>query len=64
LKALGRNSKAVHRAYAKRAPMKIPSLEEYEQRTAAIISRILLRSFRWIGSVFFSTAKGGLKLCP
>jgi integrase len=32
--ALGHNSKAVHRAYAKRALMKIPSLEEYEQRAA------------------------------
>jgi integrase len=32
--ALGHNSKAVHRAYAKRAQMKIPSLEDYEQRTA------------------------------
>ncbi|MGH7980689.1 MAG: hypothetical protein ACREE6_15030, partial [Limisphaerales bacterium] len=32
--ALGRNSKAVHRAYAKRALMKIPSLEDYEQRAA------------------------------
>ena len=30
--ALGHNSKAVHRAYAKRALMKIPSREEYEQR--------------------------------
>jgi integrase len=30
--ALGHNSKAVHRAYAKKAQMKIPSLEEYEQR--------------------------------
>ena len=29
---LGHNSKAVHRAYAKRALMKIPSLEDYEQR--------------------------------
>jgi hypothetical protein len=27
-----RNSKAGHRAYAKRALMKIPSLEDYEQR--------------------------------
>ena len=27
---LGLNSKAVHRAYAKRALMKLPSLEEYE----------------------------------
>jgi hypothetical protein len=30
--ALGHNSKAVHRAYAKRALMKLPSLEDYEQR--------------------------------
>jgi hypothetical protein len=33
--ALGHNSKAVHRAYAKRALMKIPSLEDYEQQVAA-----------------------------
>jgi integrase len=33
--ALGHNSKAVHRAYAKRALMKIPSLEDYEQVAAA-----------------------------
>ncbi|MEI7733679.1 MAG: tyrosine-type recombinase/integrase [Verrucomicrobiota bacterium] len=33
--ALGHNSKAVHRAYAKRALVKIPSLEEYEQKAAA-----------------------------
>jgi hypothetical protein len=32
--ALGHNSKAAHRAYAKRALMKIPSLEDYEQRAA------------------------------
>jgi len=30
-----RNSKAGHRAYAKRALMKIPSLEVYEQRASA-----------------------------
>jgi integrase len=30
--ALGHNSKAVHRAYAKRALMKLPSLEEYEMK--------------------------------
>jgi integrase len=30
--ALGHNSKAVHRAYAKRALVKLPSLEEYEER--------------------------------
>jgi len=32
--ALGHNSKAVHRAYAKRALMKIPSLEDYERQAA------------------------------
>ena len=37
--ALGHNSKAVHRAYAKRALMKIPSLEDYEQRAAAKIDQ-------------------------
>jgi integrase len=29
--ALGHNSNAVHRAYAKRELMKIPSLEQYEK---------------------------------
>jgi len=33
--ALGHNSKAVHRAYAKKAQMKIPSLEDYEKPTAS-----------------------------
>jgi hypothetical protein len=32
--ALGQNSKAVHRAYAKRALMKLPSLENYEKKAA------------------------------
>jgi integrase len=32
--ALGHNSKAVHRAYAKRALMKLPSLQEYEEQAA------------------------------
>jgi integrase len=31
--ALGHNSKAVHRAYAKHALMKLPSLENYERAT-------------------------------
>ncbi len=31
---LGHNSKAVHCAYAKRALMEMPSLENYEQRAA------------------------------
>jgi len=37
--ALGHNSKAVHRAYAKRALMKIPSLEDYEQRAAVKVEQ-------------------------
>lgn len=32
--ALGHNSVAVHRAYAKKAKVKLPSLEEYEQKAA------------------------------
>jgi hypothetical protein len=31
---LGHNSKAVQRAYAKRALMNIPSLEDYERKAA------------------------------
>jgi hypothetical protein len=31
---VGHKSKAVHRAYAKRTLMKIPSLEDYEHRVA------------------------------
>jgi integrase len=34
--ALGHNSIAVHRAYAKRAKMKLPSLEEYEKKFVAL----------------------------
>jgi hypothetical protein len=33
--ALGHEFKAVHRAYAKRALVKIPSLEDYEQQAEA-----------------------------
>jgi len=35
--ALGHNSKAVHRAYAKKAQVQIPSLEEYERQQTKII---------------------------
>lgn len=34
--ALGHNSAAVHRAYAKRAKMKLPSLEEYEKKVVSL----------------------------
>ena len=37
---LGHNSKAVHRAYAKRALMKIPSLEDYVQHAATALRPI------------------------
>jgi integrase len=30
--ALGHNSKAIHRAYARKAKVKLPSLEDYEKR--------------------------------
>jgi len=33
--ALGHNSKAIHRAYAKHAQIIVPSLEEYETKAAA-----------------------------
>ena len=33
---LGHNSKAVHRAYARKAPVVIPSLEDYEKKLAAV----------------------------
>ena len=42
--ALGHNSKAVHRAYAKRALMKIPSLEDHEQRAAAKVKQATLQT--------------------
>jgi len=32
--ALGHNSKAVHRAYARKALVKLPSLESYERQAA------------------------------
>lgn len=34
--SLGQNSKAVHRAYSKRAIMKIPSLEDYEKKSERV----------------------------
>ncbi|HVU09258.1 MAG TPA: hypothetical protein VHG89_12015 [Verrucomicrobiae bacterium] len=33
--ALGHNSKAVHRSYAKKAVVIVPTLEEYEKKQAA-----------------------------
>jgi integrase len=38
--ALGHNSKAVHRAYPKKAKMKLPSLEEYEKRIVPLPSAV------------------------
>ena len=34
--ALGHNSKAIHRAYAKQAQIIVPSLEEYEAKAAGL----------------------------
>lgn len=44
--ALGHNSKAVHRAYAKRAQVTLPSLEKYEQSASEgnVVPMILQRS--------------------
>jgi integrase len=36
--ALGHKSKAVHRAYAKKARVELPALEEYERQFAKVIS--------------------------
>ena len=41
--ALGHNSKAVHRAYAKKAQVKIPSLEDYE--AAAVQGKLIAADF-------------------
>ena len=38
--ALGHNSKAVHRTYAKRAQVLLPTLEDYEQRAAEKIEAV------------------------
>jgi integrase len=37
--ALGHNSKAVHRAYAKKAQVKLPSLEEYEKKVVQLTAK-------------------------
>ena len=34
--ALGHNSKAIHRAYAKKAAIIAPSLEDYERKAASL----------------------------
>ncbi|MGH2508536.1 MAG: tyrosine-type recombinase/integrase, partial [Ktedonobacteraceae bacterium] len=39
--ALGHNSKAVHRAYARKAKVTVPALEEFEKRSEASSSLIL-----------------------
>jgi len=39
--ALGHNSKAIHRAYAKKAVIIAPSLEDYEKKAAATVSPVL-----------------------
>jgi hypothetical protein len=39
MEALGHNRMAVHRAYAKKAQMKVPALEEYQ--TAALKGKVI-----------------------
>jgi integrase len=38
--ALGHNSKAIHRAYAKKAVIIAPSLEDYEKKAAALTTAV------------------------
>jgi len=38
---LGHNSKAVHRTYAKRAQVLLPTLEDYEERAATTIAAMV-----------------------
>lgn len=40
--ALGHNSKAMHRAYAKKAKVKIPALEDFERKRAEELKAIAL----------------------
>jgi hypothetical protein len=44
--ALGHNSKAVHRAYAKKAQVTLPPLEEYEQKIVPLLAAIHAESAR------------------
>lgn len=37
MQALGHSSKAVHRAYARKAQVTVPSLEEFEKRAATSV---------------------------
>jgi predicted RNA-binding protein Jag len=36
MKALGHSSKAIHRAYSKKAQVRLPSLEEYERKIVSL----------------------------
>jgi integrase len=62
--ALGHNSKAVHRAYAKRALMKIPSLEEYEREAALNVKSTGRRTkfFKFSFSLFFVALVYGIHI--
>ncbi len=40
--ALGHNSKAVHRAYARKAQVVIPALEDYERKLAAASAGVVV----------------------
>jgi hypothetical protein len=60
--ALGHNSKAAHRADAKRALMKSPSLEDHEQQAAAKVEsavRMLQASESFVMNSALNKASGG-----
>jgi hypothetical protein len=59
--ALGHNSKAVHRAYAKKAQVTLPPLEEHE---AKIVPSCGARSLGGCGIAHVSGATGARRLTP
>jgi integrase len=55
--ALGHNSKAVHRSYARKAQVKLPSLEEYEK--AVVKRKVVALKFD-----HYETPKNGVAKAP
>jgi len=49
--ALGHNSQAVHRAYARKAQVTLPPLEDYERNTAISRDYSPLLGCRWLGGI-------------
>jgi predicted RNA-binding protein Jag len=44
MQALGHTSKAVHRAYSRKAQVKLPPLEDYERKIVPLINSIAVRT--------------------